>query len=262
MKKPFDIEFPPVQTAIDQNEEFFFLKGAQDEKIQFHDYERIYKIPGLYEALFHDRLKCDSPAVIKNLLYKQVSEAEEAVQQMKILDFGAGNGLVAQALKEEDPEMIVGVDILEEAKEAAMRDRPEVYEDYVVEDLGEPSKSTWEKLESYDLNAMVSVAALGFDHIPPDGFINAFNLIEDTGWIAINLRDKFLTKEDDSGFKKTLDWIADDYIDFKEEETYVHRLSVSGEPIHYTAIVGKKVNSINLQDLHQIEKPIAGVSDN
>ena len=238
-----DVIFPRTKDQLEQNEEYFIL-GPDKEKIQFHDYERIYKTPGLYEKIFHEKLKCQSPRVIAEMLHKLMNKEKDNLDEIKVLDYGAGNGLVAEALQTEHPELIVGIDIIEEAKEAALRDRSEVYEDYFVTDLGEPEEEVIEKLQSYDLNTLVSVAALGFGHIPPQSFINAFNLIEQDGYIVFNLRDKFLMKDDNSGFKKTLDWLADNYIDIVEEKTYVHRLSVNGDPIHYTAIAGKKLNAI------------------
>lgn len=240
----FNIELPIIDKKINQQEEYFILKGEEDEKIQFHDYERIYRIPGLYEELFHNRLKCQSPEVIKELLYKNVQQSESNFNELRILDYGAGNGLVAEALNQEKPNLIVGIDIFEEAKAAAIRDRGNIYKDYFVENLSEPTESVIQKLKSYNLNTIVAVSALGLNHIPPDSFINAFNLIENTGWIAINLIDRFFTKEDETGLKKTLNWMEGDCIEFLDEKTYVHRLSVTGKPINYTAIVGRKLNDI------------------
>jgi len=240
----FEIELPTSDTKFDQDEEYFILKGSKEEKIQFHDYERIFQTPGLYEAIFHQRLKCQSPRVIKELLCDNVQESESNFEDLKILDYGAGNGLVAEALNQANPELIVGVDILESAKMAALRDRSNVYEDYYVEDLSQPGDEAIQELESYNFNTIVSVAALGFDHIPPESFVNAFNLIETSGWFAINLRDRFLTNGDESGFKEKLDWMADEHIELLNEKTYMHRLSVTGNPINYTAIVGRKLNDI------------------
>ncbi len=240
-----EIEIPSDINTLDQNEEFFILKGEKDEKIQFHDYKRIYQTQGLYEAIFHQKLKCQSPTVIKDLLYQNMDQ--ESKDDLKILDFGAGNGLVAKALSSEDPEIIVGVDIIEEAKSAALRDRGEIYTDYIVTDLAEAEDKVMEKLEGFDFNTLVTVAALGFDHIPPESFINAFNLIEKNGWIAFNIRDRFLTNEDESGFNDTLQWIENDFIEFVDEKNYVHRYSGSGDPINYTAMIGRKLTNIEVK---------------
>lgn len=52
-----------------------------------------------------------------------------------MLDLGAGYGCVAQELLALGIRRFVGVDIYDEAAEAAERDRPGLYADYVVGDL-------------------------------------------------------------------------------------------------------------------------------
>ena len=60
----FNIHLPDVET-IEQGKEFLILdQGGQKIKIEFHDYDRIYAIPGLYEHLFYERYKCNSPEVV------------------------------------------------------------------------------------------------------------------------------------------------------------------------------------------------------
>jgi len=240
MKKP-EIEIPKANAELDQDEEFFVLKNESNRQIQFHDYKSIYRVPGLYEEVFHNRLKCQSPQVISKLLHESVKQSECDFEELKILDFGAGNGLVAKELSQFDPGFIVGVDILDEAKEAALRDRKGIYADYFVCNFSDLSEEQLIEFQSFGFNAFVSVAALGFGHIKTEGFIRAFNLIEKGGWIAINLRDRFLTSEDESGFGDMMNFLKDRYIKILDEKTYQHRLSVSGEPINYTAIVGRKL---------------------
>lgn len=242
--KTIQIEIPKLNEELDQDEEFFILKNENNRHIQFHDYKSIYAVPGLYEEVFHNHLKCKSPGVIAELLYKNVVKSNESFEELKILDFGAGNGLVGKELNSFNPKSIVGIDIIEEARKAALRDRKGVYKDYFTCDLADCSEGDYKKLQKFGFNAFVSVAALGFGHIPPKGFINAFNLVEKNGWIAINLRDRFLTKADESGFSNMLSFLKNGHIQILDKSTYRHRLSVSGEPIYYTAIIGKKLADI------------------
>ncbi|MGK7394308.1 MAG: methyltransferase domain-containing protein [Candidatus Cyclobacteriaceae bacterium M3_2C_046] len=234
------LKIPKTENQLEQDQEYLIYG---DTKIQFHDYRSIYNIPGLYEKVFYDELKCQSPHVIASMLHEAIDQNGHSDQDLRILDFGAGNGMVASEIQKKAPAFMVGLDILEEARQAAARDRPQVYHDYKIADLSN-SKETVNLLKDYKFNAMVSVAALGFDHIPPEGFINAFNLIEPEGLIAFNLRDKFLTSSDDSGFKKTVDWLSEDFFQIYDQKTYVHRMSVNGTPIYYKAMVGKKLNDI------------------
>ena len=59
----------------------------------------------------------------------------ETAAKLRVLDVGAGNGMVGEELDRMGARHIVGVDIIPEAKEAAERDRPGVYDDYFVVDL-------------------------------------------------------------------------------------------------------------------------------
>lgn len=96
------IQFPKVDVDnLSQSETYFYIiedDGAKT-KIKFHDYDRIYDTPGLYEQLFHDRLKCNSPSKVADILKKAVDQSDEDFYGFRVLDLGAGNGLVGEALK-------------------------------------------------------------------------------------------------------------------------------------------------------------------
>lgn len=124
---------------------------------------------------------------------------------------------------------------------AADRDRPGLYDAYHAVDLTDLDDETRAELEGHKLNCLVCVAALGFGDIPADAFRTAFDLIEPGGWIAFNIRDEFVSKEDKSGFAKLLDQMYDDgELVQHARERYQHRVSVSGDPIHYIAVVSQK----------------------
>ena len=57
-----------------------------------------------------------------------------------------------------------------------------------------------EELSSWRFNCMVSVAALGFGDIPVRVFAEAYNLVEDGGWVAFNIKETFLDNRDTTGF--------------------------------------------------------------
>ncbi len=241
----YKIILPEVQQALDQDEEWITVDfGTHQEKVRFHDYDRIYQIEGLYEKIFYEELKCESPRVLSEMLCNAVEEEQEELKELRILDFGAGNGMVGERLNEFNPELIIGVDILEEAKMAQQRDRAEIYDAYHVLDMGKLEDTKAEQLKAYDFNTLITVAALGFDDIPPQSLINSFNLIEDNGWFAFNIRDKFLTQKDNTGFGAVIDWLSEEHLVIKDEKKYRHRYSVAGEPLEYIAFVGKKLQDI------------------
>ncbi len=158
-----------------------------------------------------------------------------------MLDLGAGNGMMGEALKKHGVSRMIGVDIIPEAYEATVRDRPGVYDAYYVEDFMTLDKDKKEEIASWQCDCMVTVAALGFGDIPTKAFIEAFNIINAEGWVAFNIKESFFDAGDDSGFSKMIrELIFSKYLDVYHIERYRHRLSNEGLPLYYFAIAGRK----------------------
>lgn len=239
----YRVEFPPPpEEELDQDEAYFYLaNGAERERVRFYDYAEIYARKGLYEQLFYDRLKCQSPAKVAQVLGQAVSKAHDHASELRVLDLGAGNGMAAEALAPLGASRIVGVDIIEEARAAALRDRPWVYDQYYVADFCDLEAERREELETWSFNCLVSVAALGFGDIPPAAVAQALELVATDGWIAFNIRETFLDASETSGFSTFVrELIFSEYIDLYHLERYQHRLSIHGQPLNYFAMVGKK----------------------
>ena len=242
----YTIEFPNKDESLDQDEEFCILEdGTCKKKIRFHDYSDIYKVEGLYEHLFYDVLKCDSPSKVCSKLVETLDETDLTPDELQVLDVGAGNGMVGEELKELGAAKVVGVDIIPEAKEAQLRDRPEIYEDYKVQDLTDMNEKVKTELMAHKFNCMTTVAALGFGDIPPNAFSEGFNLIKDGGVIVFNIRDKFIEESASSGFSELIESIvSEDILDIKVKEKYRHRLDIEGNPIYYYVMAGIKIEDI------------------
>jgi len=239
----YRIEFPPpVGDRPDQDEAYFYLAdGESREKIRFHDYAEIYARPGLYEQLFYDRLKCKSPRKVADVLQDAVTKAHEHPSELRVLDLGAGNGMVGEELARRGVSRLVGVDIIEAAKESTIRDRPGVYDHYYVTDFTELDEEQREEMRTWSFNSLVSVAALGFGDIPPKAVAEAMELVQVGGWIAFNIKDSFLDASDESGFSTMVrQLIFSEYLDLHHLERYQHRFSIDGTPLNYFAIVGRK----------------------
>ena len=243
-----EIRLPQRADDLTQDEEWFELEIDGDtRRIRFHDYAQTFAIPGVYERLFYDQLKCDSPRTVCELLDEQLTDEGREPRDLRVLDVGAGNGMVGEKLQELDVDQIVGVDILEEAATATARDRPGVYDDYFVLDLTEIPEQTHEELRARDLNCMTSVAALGFGDIPPDAFAEAYNLIAVDGLVSFSLKEDMVSGGDSSGFSLLIkEGIADGALDVKREHRYRHRLDAKGDPLYYVAVVAEKVRDLPL----------------
>ena len=126
----YKVVYPDHASELDQNEEYFTLVTEEGrERLRIHDYDRVYQVPGLYEEVVYDHLKCDSPQMICSLLEKEISASGGLNGELKALDFGAGNGIAGDCLADKVAcETLVGLDIIPEARDAALRDRPAVYD--------------------------------------------------------------------------------------------------------------------------------------
>ena len=242
-----DIVMPAgIDDDTDQDQEWCeVITNNKTRRIRFHDYDKVFDIPGLYEKLFYDALKCCSPSYVVSLLKDVAAEWGARLSEFKVLDVGAGNGMVGDELRHRGVGKVVGVDIIKEAKNASVRDRPGVYDDYRVADLTELPTPDEEVLRKHGLNCLTTVAALGYGDIPPSAFLKALDLISTPAWLAFNIKEDFLHESDQSGFSRLIRrMIQQDYIQPQCYRRYRHRLSISGEPLYYIAMIAKKCKTV------------------
>lgn len=246
--------------GLDQDEEWCEVIGGDGsvQQVRFHDYDKIFSVRGLYERLFYEELECCSPTVVRDLLQEQLTLDGTAASAMRVLDLGAGNGMVGEELQQMGATKIVGIDILPEARQATERDRPEVYDEYLVCDLTDPSPADDVTLRGVGANCLTTVAALGFGDIPPRAFANAFDYLESDAWLAMTIKDDFLTDEDPSGFSRLIARMSDEgVLEVSAETRYQHRLAVSGDPLHYHAYVARKRAEIVPEWLDELDAAAA-----
>jgi len=252
----YRLQFPVEQEhKLEQDEAYFHLiDSGSRRKILFHDYDQIYEMPGLYEQLFYDRLKCTSPKKVAELLQDSLTTEWLSCTELRVLDLGAGNGMMAERLRNLGVARVVGVDIIPEARDAAFRDRPTAYDDYLVADFVNLPADKRELLAEWRFDCLTSVAALGFGDIPPMAFMTALQLIQKNGWVAFNIKETFLDHSDVSGFSRFIrELIFSEFLDVYRLELYTHRLSMEGVPLKYYALVGRIVSQIPPDFLKAIE---------
>ena len=248
MRQRYHIKFPPADSqALGQNEVFFYLvENGAEKRFRFHDYAEIYSREGLYEQIFYDRLKCSSPTKVGEILKKSMDANGWNLTESRVLDLGAGNGIMGEVLKKHGVARLVGVDIIPEAKDAVVRDRPDLYDDYYVADFINLDEDVRDELVEWQFDCLTCVAALGFDDIPAPAFLQALRHIRsDGGWVAFNIKESFLDHKDTSGFSNFIrELIFSEYLDLHHLERYRHRLSMEGLPLYYFALVAQKAADI------------------
>lgn len=234
----YEIRFPEGRDH-DQDQEWCEVRlDGEARRVRFHDYADIFALPGLYEQIFYEKLECDSPRTVAKLLRDHLDATVRDCSELTVLDVGAGNGMVGEQLQSLGVPSIVGVDIIEAAAEATERDRPGVYDGYLVLDLTDLQPSARRELQARRFNCLTTVAALGFGDIPPEAFAAAYNLIEPGGVIAFTIKEEFVADGDGSGFSRLVHGALDNgTMELAAQRRYCHRLSVDGEPLHYLATV-------------------------
>ncbi|WP_298867769.1 methyltransferase domain-containing protein [uncultured Gimesia sp.] len=247
MPNRYRIQFPPSDSEKLEQDEIFFtlIENGEEKRLRFHDYDEIYKRPGLYEQLFYERLGCNSPEKVADLLQRALDTVREPVTELRVIDLGAGNGMMGEVLKRNGVARLVGADIIPEAREAAFRDRSTVYDDYYIKDFTNLDNDVLEELREWRFNCLTCVAALGFGDIPPRAFFNAVKLIRTDGWLAFNIKETFLDHTEQTGFSRLVrELIFSKYLDIYHLERYRHRLSMEGTQLFYYALVGRLTASI------------------
>lgn len=241
-RRSIRIAMPDPTRSMPQDREWvLYHDGKAWREIRLHDYETIFAIPGLYEHVIEDILGCESPGIVSELLAGALRRAGVDPAGCEVLDLGAGNGCVAEELARRGFRRFVGLDLARNAGEAAERDRPGLYQDYITGDILDLPGPDRARLDRRVFDALVCVAALGFGDIPPGVFRAALERVRPGGWAAFTIKSDFLDEADQSGFSVLIrDLARRGGLKIVDRQEYRHRVSTAGEELRYTAIVGRK----------------------
>lgn len=242
LDRALEVALPEPSKSLDQDVEWCVVRvGDRWQRVRFHDYTKIFSIEGLYERVIYDILGCESPEVVTGQLFDAMKNEDESPRDLRVLDLGAGNGMVGEIFADRGADAVVGVDIIPEAATATERDRPDVYDKYYVADMTQLTPQQREALTKHHFNCMSCVAALGFGDIPTEVFKTAFNLVQKDGWIAFNVKEDFLDRTDDTGFAQMIRAMTTDgALEVMGRRRYQHRLGTDREPLYYVAFAGRK----------------------
>lgn len=230
-------------TSSRQSDEF--IQGDFDgETITFnlHDYNFMYKHPLLYDIVLYDYLKCRTPDEIASVV-KQVWEANKvSASTVRMLEIGAGSGAFGECMKSMvGVGELVGLDISAAAMEAARRDRPSIYDEYIVADLTALSPAVESQLRDFRFSCVGVASATGWgNHIPVAGFEKAFDLLIPGGWYIFHVKPN----DPDPECVELCQWIETKIQSGQATQIYrgshFHRLRTTGSEIFYDVVVAVK----------------------
>jgi SAM-dependent methyltransferase len=217
--------------------EYVALRGdgaATEEIVHLHDYARIYETPGLYEHIVQELLECSSPQVAVAALTSAIGQLRLDPADLVLLDLGAGTGLVAELLAPLGLAGVVALDLLPQARDAARRDRPAVYRDYLVGDLADPAPELVALLERHELRGLIAAGALGGSHMPASALDRALALLPAGSPVVFTVHEHWTQTDAPGGLRTPLARLFDSgELQLLERSRFRHRLTTTGMPITY-----------------------------
>lgn len=226
MTPPLSVRLVPP--AADDGGEFVALRDpdGEEEIVHLHDYARVYSVPGLYEHIVQDLLRCRSPQVAAAALERLADDPAA----LAVLDLGAGTGLVGELIRGFGVGYVIGMDAVGAAREACLRDRPGIYDDYLVGELGALDA----QLRACRPNALIAAGAFGGTHMPASALSGALALLPEGAPVVFTIHERWTQTDEPGGFLTPLAQMIDsgELVVF-ERSRFLHRLTTGGEPIHY-----------------------------
>ena len=156
--------------------------------------------------------------------------------ELRVLDIGAGNGVVGEELHARGAQVVAGTDGVVAARDAARRDRPELYEVYEI--AGVDEFAVEQLVADHGLNALTSAGAIGLGHVEVSDVAQWWAAFPPGSWFAATVPPDVADPagEDLLGALAA----ADPSTQVARQETFAHRRRMSGETITYSVVVARK----------------------
>ena len=264
MTSPQMIGRPEISVVIDggssqaqQRDECVLVQmNGTERKYWLHDYEEIYRIPGLYESIFVDLFQGISHRIVPKKLKEVLDEDRVAPAILRCIDFGSGVGLAVEELVEIGLSSPLGIDISPAAKAAALRDRGALYHDYLVADMTSPDAATLAAITTFEANCLICVSSLNV--IPSVAFATLFNSLPIGAYMALNVLSGALDENPATGDLNGSNALIRHLLvsgaaQLRSNQRYAHRMNSANTPIFYNAVVATKVKDVETEVAKHLE---------
>ncbi|MFC5065217.1 methyltransferase [Actinomycetospora atypica] len=237
MAAAFTVELDPTPGRRQGEEQFLLHRDGATERLVLHDYAAVYSVPGLYEEVVQNQLQCASPATVAEAAVEAATSLGLGPAQLRVFDLGAGNGVVGEELRARGATVVVGADGIPEARDAAHRDRPGLYDHYLVGERLDGAEVTRLVTEER-LNALVAAGAVGEGHVPVDALDELWSTFPSGSVLALTLKDGNLDDHDVSDVEAMVAARSDTTT--VVHRRFRHRLSMAGDELHYVVLAATK----------------------
>jgi hypothetical protein len=212
------------------------------EELRLHDYDRLYALPGVYEQIVQDRLGCRSPADLAGMLAHAADVLGWQRELTRVLDIAAGNGVSGEALAAAGLAPVLGTDIVASARDAALRDRPGLYGQYLTLDLLALTDGERAQVTALQANALCCVAPVGrhSSELPPEALVAAAGLLAPDALVVYmhdphqRLPDAMTAEVWSAGLGRAGTGIHAQEL---KRHRYVHRYTINGTPFEMDGVV-------------------------
>ena len=237
MASAFTVELDPTPGRRQGEEQFLLHRDGATESVVLHDYATVYSVPGLYEEVVQNQLRCASPATVADAAMEAATSLGLEPAQLRVFDLGAGNGVVGEELRARGATVVVGADGIDEARDAAHRDRPGLYDHYLVGERLDGAEVT--RLVSEErLNALVAAGAVGEGHVPVDALDELWSTFPSGSVLALTLKDGNPDDHDVSDVEAMVAARTDTTV--VVHRRFRHRLSMAGDELYYVVLAATK----------------------
>ena len=169
------------------------------------------------------------------MLARAVDRAGWAGDDVRVLDIAAGNGVSGEALAAAGLHPVLGSDIVPSARAAALRDRPGLYEQYLILDLIALSEAERAAVTALGCNVLSCVAPVGEGPslLPPAALRAAAALLAPDAFVAY-MHDLSRGGPD---AMVAAGWGQGVSAQEVSRTRYVHRYTVNGAPVEMDGVV-------------------------
>lgn len=237
----YNLRYEQPEGGKQSEENFLADVDGETRRFNIHDYASLYAVPWLYDIALYHNLRCETPTEMAEAIKGVWDEHKVNTAGMRMLELGAGSGAFGHELRNTlKVGHLVGLDIEPLAREAALRDRKGLYNDYYVADLtalGDAKQSLLD--EKYDCVGMASATGWG-NHIPVEGFEQGFQLLQPGGWFIFHVKPNDPDPECIALNEWVIDKVESGQLNEKYRASHFHRQSSGGGDIFYDVVLGVK----------------------